>query len=155
MNLPKQGRGMERGSTPHIHSKKQEGAQGPFLELQVCLLLYHEAGGTMMWWREAGGECIFPPSLRPAQATLGHHPAPPIESSPSPWQPLFGQRPRCPRRRHRPLQDSQNKSRDPLALTHKPSREKLLPPARAPSHPSNHRRTNFPLILGERRARTT
>lgn len=67
---------MERGSTPHIHSKKQEGAQGPFLELQVCLLLYHEAGGTMMWWREEGGECICPPSLRPAQATLGNDPGP-------------------------------------------------------------------------------
>ena len=137
-----------------VPSSKQEGAQGPFLELQVCHLLHHEAGGTMMWWQEAGVECICPNPPTPLKLRQRPTPPPPLKSSPSPWQPLFGPRPRRLRRCHRPLQDSGTKSREPLALTHKPPRERLLPPARAPSHPSNLRRTNFLLILGQRRSRT-
>lgn len=121
---------MEHGSSPHIHSSKQEGAQGPSIELQVCLLLHHEAGDTMMWWQKAGAECICP--VTQLNLRQGLTLPPPLEISPSPWQPLFGPHPRSPRRCHRPLQDSGTKSRDPLALTDKPPRERLLPPARAP-----------------------
>ena len=106
VNLPNQGRGVESGSTPHIHSNKQEGTHGRFLELQVRLHLHSEAGGTMTWWREAGAKGICP-APRPPQLKLLPEPnlPPPLESSPSPWQPSFGPRACCSRRCHRPLQD--------------------------------------------------
>ena len=140
------------------HPLKQEGAQSPSLELQVCLLLHHEAGGTMMWWQEAGAECICP--APPPQVKLLQGPTlpPSLENSPSPCSHCLVRIPVIPGEAihtHRPLQDSQTKASEPLALTHKPPRGRLRPPARAPSHPSNLRGTNFLQILGERRARTT
>ena len=94
----------------------------------------------MKWWQKAGAECICP--FTQLNLRQGLTLPPPRDVSPSPWQPLFGPRPRSPRRCHRPLQDSGTKSRDPLALTNLPERDSCLQPEPLP--PFQPQKDKFP-----------